>query len=75
MAKIHLLVSTEPIENGQAREAVCGEVIPNAQAVPLADFQEQQRSTIMFCSKCFSRNYMYAIATGQDSKDLEAEVA
>jgi hypothetical protein len=71
--RIHLLICIDPIRNGDDVEAICGEVIPKAHAVPLTDFSEVQRSTIQFCKKCFGRQYFYAVSTGQEAHDASLE--
>lgn len=71
MAKIHLLISLDPIDGGKDLEAICGEMVTQAQAIPLTEFDREQTSTIVFCRHCFGRQYFYAISTGQEARDLE----
>jgi hypothetical protein len=71
MAKIHLLICSSPISGGSELEAVCGEKVPNAQAIPLADLDKEQSSTILFCKRCFGRQYFYAISSAQEAMDVE----
>ena len=52
VAKIHMVLSAEPVESGSTLEAFCGEKIPNAQAIPLGEFQMEQSSSVLFCRKC-----------------------
>ena len=65
--KVHLIISVEPIEGGHNLEAICGEVVPQAQAIPLTEFG--QPTTIAFCKKCFGRQYFYVVATAQAVHD------
>jgi len=70
--KVHLIISIDPIPNGKDLEAICGEVVPKAQAIPLSEFPDHpQRSTVAFCKKCFGRQYFYAITGGQEAHDAE----
>ncbi len=70
MAKIHLIISADPVENGFDRTALCGLTISKAEAVPLTEM-EAPASSILFCRECFGRNYFYAISGGQERRDLE----
>ncbi len=72
MAKIHLIISSDPVENGFDRTALCGVTVPKAEAVALTEMAEPA-SSILFCKDCFGRNYFYAISTGQERRDLEGE--
>lgn len=73
MAKIHLIISADPVPNGFDRQAMCGETIPQASAVPLTEL-DTPTSSILFCRDCFGKKaYFYAISTGQDANDLENE--
>jgi hypothetical protein len=74
MAKIHMIISADPLPNGSDMTAICGETITKANAVPLTQMEEP-RSTILFCRECFGRNYFYAITSGQTAHDLEESVA
>ena len=69
--KIHLLISSEPVAGGTQLESICGETISNAQAIPLADLDKDQASTILFCKRCFGRQYFYAISSAQEALDIE----
>jgi len=78
MAKIHLIISADPVSNGEDRQAICGETVPKASAIPLTEFYEPS-STILFCKSCFmvltltGRKYYYAISSGQEARDIEVE--
>ena len=72
MSKIHLLIAYEPPPKGSTLTAICGEEIPQAEACALADLNDlESRSTLLFCTKCFGKRYFYAIAGGQQKKDME----
>jgi hypothetical protein len=70
VSKIHLIISADPVPDGQTLEAICGVQVPNSHAVPL-HAMEEPASTILFCKACFCRNYFYAITTAQQAKELE----
>jgi hypothetical protein len=70
MSKIHLIISADPVPDGQTLNAICGVSVSNAKAVPLGEMEEPA-SCILFCKDCFGRNYFYAITTAQQAKDLE----
>lgn len=73
MAKIHLIISADPVPNGFDQVALCGDTIPKASAIPLTEL-DSPTSSILFCKECFGKKaYFYAISTGQDARDLEVE--
>lgn len=70
MAKIHLVISPSPIIQGLPIAAFCGEIVPNAEALPLVTGREMEStSTIIFCKTCFGDRYHYFIASGQEGFD------
>jgi len=71
MAKIHLLISADPVQGGNELESICGEKVPNAQAIPLTELDREQTSTIIFCKRCFGRQYFYAISSAQEAMHME----
>lgn len=74
--KIHLLITVEPLKDGEELIALCGEKLPQAHAVPLVDMGESvKRSTITFCKLCFGRQYFYAVSSGQTALDASRDVA
>lgn len=73
MARIHLVVSPTPPEEGAQLKAMCGAEINNASAVALPDFEPE--NTVVFCKQCFNRKYWYAVAEAQDVIDLQAGAA
>jgi len=73
MAKIHLVIAVNPIESGKTIVSLCGEEVPQAQAVPLTEIWDAEpRTTVAFCKECFGKKqYFYAVTSGQDSEDMK----
>ena len=78
MAKIHLVIAVEPIESGTTVVSLCGEKVPQAEAVPLTEVEvvprghSELRATFGFCKECFGKQYFYAVTSGQDSEDMKS---
>ncbi len=68
MSKIHFAVSVTPLVTGSDLTALCGQIVPKAQVVSIADgtLHEVTR-TMMFCKDCFGARYMYALIAGEES--------
>jgi len=85
--KAHIVMSTEPIEQGKDREALCTAEV--AQAVFVSSFLTCHPTTIFgerelrgICGKCIRaipkdvlRRFYYVILSGQDEINLRARYA
>ena len=71
MSRIHLYMSTEPVQKGETVTAQCGAVVNNANVLPLPN---PPTESILFCRKCFGQFYLCAVTEGQNAIDLESGV-
>lgn len=71
MARIHMLITSEPVQKGETVTAQCGAVVKNANVLPLPN---PPAESILFCRKCFGQFYLCAVTEGQNVIDLESGV-
>lgn len=85
MAKIHPLATKEPVIQGVDLRMHCGQVAPKIRATYLIDCIPGEH-TLEFCDKCaihasktfadapkHEKYYVWAISSGQESRDMEGE--
>ncbi len=74
--KFHLAISPEPLPRGD-RMALCGEMVRNAEFVPLSEDEQDPNSLSRICPKCrqvkdvLRRKYSYALVGGEALKQEE----
>jgi hypothetical protein len=75
MAKIHKYVGTADYkpESGGTIRAVCGEEVVSAVCFVPVELSAPPE-TILLCRRCFFKYYECWIVTGEESKQLEAEL-